>query len=227
MNHKETVYRRLVEKRKLFQFEELLNPSEIEGGGYDCEHVELWAQWMGNLNAMIMLVGKDFGARDFFLRLEGKCDPNSATNKNLIRFFAALGIDIGTPDRPNTSAPVFFTNSVFGIIDSSVKGGNPISLRTQKESAIEFLRPLIDIVNPKIIIAMGREAYKGTCLALQEKPRSLKQAIGNSPIKTTDGRLVFPVYHCGGLGFVTRPLECQESDWRNIKPYIYGNKMQK
>jgi hypothetical protein len=124
MNPKEAAYRRLVEKRKSFHFEKLLNPSEIEGGRYDCDHVELWARWMGNLNAKIMLVGKDFGGNAFFLRFQGGCDPKSTTNKNLIRLFAELGIDIGTPDRPNHSSPVFFTNSVSGIIDSTAKGGN-------------------------------------------------------------------------------------------------------
>lgn len=221
MDSKETVYLRLVEKRKLFQFENLMNPSEIEEGRFDCDHVEMWAQWMGNLNAKIMLVGKDFGGKDFFLRFQGGCDPNSTTNRNLIRLFAALGIDIGNPDRPNHSAPVFFTNSILGIIDSSAKGGNIISLRTQKESALEFLRHLIEIVDPKIIVAMGKEAYKGICLALgQEGHRTLRQALDNNPMKSTDGRLVFAVFHCGGLGLANRSLELQESDWRNIKLYL-------
>lgn len=221
MNPKETAYLRLVEKRKSFQFEKLLNPSEIAGGKFDCDHVELWARWMGNLNAKIMLIGKDFGGKDFFLRFEGGCDPKSTTNLHLIRFFSTLGIDIGTPDKPNHSAPVFFTNSVFGIIDSSAKGGNIIPIRTQKESALEFLRHLIDIVDPLIIIAMGKEAYKGTCLALGlEGFRNLRQAVDSNPTKLTNGRLVFVVYHCGGLGLANRPLASQESDWRRIKAYL-------
>lgn len=218
MNPKETAYRRLAEKRKSFQFEKLLNPSEVEGGRFDSEHVELWAQWMGNLNAKIMLVGKDFGGKSFFLRFQGGCDPRSTTNLNLIRLFETLGIDIGTPDRPNHSAPVFFTNSVFGIIDSSAKGGNSISLRTQKESAFEFLLHLIDIIDPKIIIAMGKEAYRGTCLALGlEAHPTLGHAVANNPVKSIDGRLVFAVFHCGGLGLANRSFELQESDWSNIK----------
>lgn len=187
MNTKETAYRRLVHKRKSFQFEKLLNPSEIEGGRFDADHVELWAQWMGNLDAKVMLVGKDFGGKSFFLRFQGGCDPKSTTNLNLIRLFATLGIDIGTPNRPNHSAPVFFTNSVFGIIDSSAKGGNTIPLKMQKESALGFLRHLMDIIEPQIIIAMGKEAYKGTCLALgQKEHRTLRQAVDNNPMKSID-----------------------------------------
>ncbi len=221
MNPKETAYRQLAEKRKSFQFEQLLNPSEIEEGKYDCNHVEMWARWMGNLDAKVMLIGKDFGGKAFFLRFQGGCDPQSTTNLNLIRLFATLGIDIGTPDKPNRSAPVFFTNSVFGIIDSSAKGGNVISLKTQKENALVFLRQLIDIVDPQIIIAMGKEAYRGTCLALgMDGHRTLRRSLDNSPMKSTDGRLVFPVFHCGGLGLVNRSLKCQESDWLSIKSYL-------
>lgn len=175
----------------------------------------------GQPECQVMLVGKDFGGKAFFLRFQGGCDPKSTTNMNLIRLFAILGIDIGDPDRPNHSAPVFFTNSVFGIIDSSAKGSNIISLRTQKESALEFLRQLIDIVDPKIIVAMGKEAYRGSCLALgQEGHRTLRQALDNNPMKSTDERFVFAVFHCGGLGLANRSLERQESDWRNIKTYL-------
>ena len=65
MNPKEKAYLQLVEKRKSFQFEKLLNPSETEDGRFDCDHVESWARWMGNLNAKIMLIGKDFGGKAF------------------------------------------------------------------------------------------------------------------------------------------------------------------
>ena len=77
MKRKEAAYRRLVEKRKSFQFEKLLNPSEIEGGRYDCDHVEPWARWVGNLNAKIMLVGKDFGGKAFFYAFKAAATPKA------------------------------------------------------------------------------------------------------------------------------------------------------
>lgn len=216
-NAKSEAYRRLVLKRKTFRFTGLLNPSQIEGGRYDCDHVEPWAQWMGNLDAEIMLVGKDFGGKRFFLEFGGQCDPHSDTNRNLSQLFRMLGIDTDTPDRPSPSAPVFLTNSVFGLIDTDSKGGNTISKRILRENAEAFLRPLIDIVDPTIVICMGREAYIGVCMALRlTQERRLADAVGKGPFIAGQGSLVFPVFHCGGLGLANRCMEHQRADWRRI-----------
>jgi hypothetical protein len=122
MIEKQKAYRTLVQIRKTFRFADLLNPSEIEGGRYDCDHVELWARWLGNLNAKIMLVGKDFGGKDFLIKFKGGCDPNSITNLNLIRLFKRIGINIRTPSTPDQDVPVFLTNAIVGIVDTSKKG---------------------------------------------------------------------------------------------------------
>jgi hypothetical protein len=220
-NSKNEDYRRLVEKRKSYSFLGLLNPSQIEGGGYDCDHVEAWAQWCGNLNAKIILVGKDFGGTCFFLEFRGGCDPKSTTNGNLIQLFSSLGIDIGTPNRPNASAPIFLTNAIFGLIDSSSKGGNQIKKRMLQENATKFLRPLFNIVDPKIVITMGKEAYVGVCLALDiEYYQTLDEALARSPLKTASGKLIFPVFHCGGLGLANRPFIRQLSDWSRMVAYL-------
>jgi hypothetical protein len=223
-NSKNEAYRMLVEKRKSHSFAELINPSQIEGGRYDCDHVEGWTQWLGNLNAKIMLVGQDFGGTRFFLEFRGRNDPKSKANRNLMQLFSSLGIDIGTPDRPNVLAPVFLTNAIFGLIDSSPKGGysSSITSRMLHENAKEFLWPLIDIVEPEIIIAMGWKAYEGVCLALkiQRQHKSLGEALASSPLKLASGKLIFPVFHCGGLGLVNRNLQLQLSDWSRIKEYL-------
>jgi hypothetical protein len=220
-NPKNEAYRMLVEKRKSHSFAGLINPSKFEAGKYDCDHVEAWAQWLGNLNAKIMLVGKDFGGTGFFRDFCGGCNPESQTNKNLIQLFSSLGINIGTPNRPNVSAPVFLTNAIFGLIDSSSKGGNQIKRQILQENAKEFLRPLIDIVDPKIIIAMGTEAYRGVCFAFGKSPlKNLGDALASSHIEVS-GKLIFPVFHCGAVWRKNnRNLELQQSDWRHIKAYL-------
>jgi len=218
MANKELDYLRLVNKRKTFQFTELLNPSEIEGGKYDDNHVELWAKWLGCLDAKIMLVGKDFGGLRFFKEFKGGCDPNSVTNQKLIKLFSELDIDIGTPLNPNINAPVFLTNCIFGIINSEAKGSNTISSVSKKESTKEFLLPLINIVNPSIIIAMGMEAYECVSNAFQiPREKTLRQAVELSPYKLTDSKLLFPVFHCGGLGLRNRSFDKQINDWLKIR----------
>jgi hypothetical protein len=217
MINKQQAYFSLVNKRKLFRFTELLNPSEIENGQYDGKHVELWAQWLGCLDAKIMLVGKDFGGLGFFLKFKGKCDPYSVTNQNLMKLFSKLDIDIGTPIEPNKNAPVFLTNCISGIINSSAKGSNRISSVSKKESTKEFLHPLLDIVNPKIVIAMGSEAYECVSNAFQiPRVKTLQQAVEHSPYELPGSKFLYPVFHCGGLGLVNRSFEKQINDWMKI-----------
>jgi hypothetical protein len=221
MTEKQQAYRTLVQKRKAFRFAELLNPSEIEGGRYDCDHVELWARWLGNLNAKIMLVGKDFGGKDFYIKFKGGCDPNSVTNLNLIKLFACIGINIGTPSMPDQDVPVFLTNAIIGIVDTARKGGNCISSLSKRESTSEFLRPLIDIVDPRVIIAMGKEAYECVCDAFEVgRARSMRQALEKGPVELPNSKLLFPVFHCGGLGVANRPLNKQLEDWSRIACYL-------
>ena len=89
-----------------------------------------------------------------------------------------------------------------------------------RESATEFLEPLIRLVDPKIIIAMGKEAHRGTCIALNlEACGSIQEALPHSPMRTPDGRLIFTVYHCACRP-KDRSLDAQESDWSHIAGYL-------
>lgn len=221
MIDKKKEYLKLVQKRKTFQFKELLNPSAIDGGQYDCDHVELWAHWQGNLDAKILLVGKDFGGLRFFREFKGRCDPNSITNKNLMILFKQLNINIGKPFSPNKNAPVFFTNSIFGIIDTKDKGGNRISSAMRQESTTEFLLPLIEIIQPKVIITLGLDAYKSfSDEFIIPKALTLKKLVNLSPLVLPSSKLLFPVFHCGGLGLANRSLKQQTDDWIRIATKI-------
>jgi len=221
MTDKQQAYASLVQKRKTFRFAQLLNPSEIEDGRYDRDHVDLWASWQGNLDALVMLVGKDFGGRDFFLRFKGGCDPNSVTNLNLMKLFSCLNINIGTPQTPEKSAPVFLTNAIIGIVDTDKKGGNRISSVSKLESTKEFLRPLMDIVDPKVIIAMGKEAYECVSIAFDiPRAKSLRQALEEGPTMLPGNKFLFAVFHCGGLGLANRRLHQQVDDWKRIATYM-------
>jgi hypothetical protein len=216
MTDKHQAYSSLVQKRKALRFAELLNPSEIENGRYDCDHVEPWARWLGNLDAKMMLVGKDF-----FIKFKGGCDPRSATNLNLIKLFTRMDINIGTPLMPDKDAPVLLTNAIVGILDTDKKGGNRISSLSKRKSKREFLRPLIDIVDPKVIIAIGREACECISNAFGvARPRSMRQTLDQGPVELPGLKLLFPVFHCGGLGLANRPLSKQLEDWGRIACYV-------
>ena len=84
-----------------------------------------------------------------------------------------------------------------------------------KQSRIEFLVPLIDIINPDIIICIGGKATKSVCKIYGFKKESLINMVENNPIKI-QGKKIFTMFHTGGLGIRNRSLHLQTKDWKNI-----------
>lgn len=226
---KQERYLELVQKRKKFKFSEgLLNPAEIYGGMYDCDHVEPWARWQANLDAEVFLIGQDFGGSKFFRDKCGDNDPDSQTNNNLMLLFKQLGIDLGHSNSPNPDASVFLTNAIVGIIAADGKAETKEKIKGQwlEESAKEFIKPLLDIVQPRIIIAMSEIAFR--CLAhiypydIQlKKTFTLKNWVEKAPPLYIENKYIFPVYHCtrGSINR-NRNWEHQCSDWRKIALYL-------
>jgi DNA polymerase len=217
---KQIAYRELVNKRKKYRFNNgLTNPSETS---YDIDEIDPWAQWQNNLNADILVVGQEYSDLDTFNRTEAKVERYSdryeyPSNKNLKEYFEILGYDIGHPSYPNQSHPIFFTNAVMGLKSGSMSGNFRDSWLT--ESREHFLKPLIDIIQPKIIIAIGAKATKSLGVIYNFKVTSHKSMVENSPIKH-GSKLIFPVYHIGGLGLSNRPKAQQIIDWTKIKNYL-------
>jgi Uracil-DNA glycosylase len=217
-NLKNKKYINLVEKRKSFKFADLKNPSEIENGIYDKEHsIGPWSLWQGNLDAEILVIGQDWGDVNYYLDNKGIDADNNPTNRNLIELFKTLNIDIGTPSDPNKSAPVFFTNAILGIKYNGMS--SKVKASWVKECTNEFLKPLIEIIEPKIIITLGTYAFKAVkdLYKLKEKP-VLKDLINRDPIEVEDKK-IFAFYHCGGLGLANRKLELQKEDWNRVNYY--------
>jgi len=220
MINKISAYKKIVSKRKAYKFPEgLVNPSEVLNGIYDIEdHIGPWSAWQGNINADILLVGQDWGSVDFFIECEGGHLDHSITNRHLRELFHILGIEIGYPDHPEPDTPVFFTNAVLGLKDGSMT--STIKSSWLKNGAETLLKPIIDIIEPKIIITLGKKAYDAMSIIYPLKKDALKNLININPIELPDGTLLFAFYHCGGLGVASRNFELQKKDWEKIKEHI-------
>jgi len=221
MQDKYIDYMQLVEKRKKYAFHEgLLNPSRIENGKYDSGmHIGSWSKWQGNLDAKILVVGQDWGDLNYFIKSKGCDSDENPTSKNLVELFKTLDIDIGLPNNPNKNAPVFFTNAILGIKDGGMS--SDVKSKWIKEGANEFLKPLIDIVSPAIIITLGKKPYDAIAEIYKLKKNDrLNTLIDNVPIELQDKILLFPMFHCGGLGLRNRSLTVQKKDWEKIENYI-------
>lgn len=215
--NRETAYRALVEKRKNHVFaNDLINPSNTD---FDIDEIDPWAQWQNNINAEIVVVGQEYANFETYIRTKALVERFSdryeyPSNKNLKEYFEILGFDIGHPTNPNRENPIFFTNAVMGLKPGSMSS----NFRTSwlKESREEFLKPLLDIIQPKIIIAIGAKATKSLGTIYGFKVTSHKNSVENSPF-VSGQTYVFPVFHTGGLGLSNRPKHLQIADWTRIK----------
>ena len=220
--NKTAAYQELVKKRKGFKFShpELTNPSAT---AFDLDHVEPWAQWQGNLDASIVVIGQEFCDLETYNKVKGTVERvpdvyEYPSNRNLAEYFALLGYDPGHPLQPNQATPIFFTNSVMALKNGSMSANFRDSW--MKESRDEFLRPLLDIIQPKVIIAIGTKPTitLGKIYGFSVGPHSLM--VSRGPLRTTDGPLIFPVYHTGGLGLRNRSKALQIEDWKRIKSFL-------
>ncbi|MFA6101393.1 MAG: uracil-DNA glycosylase family protein [Victivallaceae bacterium] len=226
---KQEQYLELVQDRKKYKFPKgLLNPSEILGGEYDCDHVEPFARWQGNLDAEIFLIGQDFGGSKFFVENKGDNKPSSYTNKKLMLLFKQIdaGIDLGSSNSPNTSAPVFLTNAIVGIVDADGKAQTKDKIKEEwiRRSALDFIEPLLSIVQPKIIIAMGKVSFLCLAYIYPEAiniPRTFKleEWVAKEPPICVDKKYIFPVSHCSPVNRNWK-WEQQCKDWGRVAPYF-------
>ena len=227
MSKKRERYAELVEKRKhCFECEGLLNPSEIDGGIYDCDHIGAWSLWQGSLDAKAIIVGQDFSELAFFREKKGRPSTGyeiSATNKNLITLIReGLWLETSPYDgMENDVGPLFFTNSVLCIKQGSASAS--IKQSWANRCCRNFLKPLIeDIIKPKVVITLSVPAYKGVLTAFNiEAPTKLKEVIElKKGIALNSDCRLFSMYHCGGLGLRNRRLSLQIQDWKKVRRYL-------
>lgn len=212
----------------------------------DCEEINLWTYWQGrgSLNAKIMLVGQDWGspadASEHYMaqfaeinagnRLSYYLDGASITDKNLIKLFSSIGYDVssGAPWNPD----LFFTNFVLGYRNKGFSGN--FQMRWLKENKQFFFR-LASIIEPKVIICLGRHTFRGVMMAFDRKDKignynafiTGKNNLVEVSLPSGQKAYVFAEAHCGAMGTLTRSrlkdpdgitgISLQKKDWARIK----------
>ena len=250
---KETKYRELIENVR----QSYLSHSNIEKQVpqrmewcEDCKEINLWTYWQGqsHLNARLMLVGQDWGSpwddasaavmnnirkKNSGIKV-GYMDGNSSiTDKNLIQLFDSIGYKICEERKDNED--LLFTNLVLGYRSSGTSGGFKSSWITHDAG---FFRELTNIIEPEVMLCLGRTTFEGVLHALQyHLPTyvgSYNQIITSDQnpieVKLENNKKVriFALAHCGVLGTMNRnrgsdphqKLDLQIKDWERIKKYI-------
>jgi uracil-DNA glycosylase len=182
---------------------------------FDPPVVSLWEQWLGHRRPRLVVVGQDFGNVAYFVRNRGNDAPGNKTNDNLRKLLLAAGIAAGDPPERDAATPVFFTNSILCLKEGKMSG--PIAASWVEACTRTHLLPLIDLLQPPVVVGMGGCGWRAVrqALGLREAPRPILRAAGGS-WTADDGTRAFAVGHCGPLGLINRPWPRQLADWRRI-----------
>lgn len=252
MENKEQLYRSLVEDARE---DYLSRPRSSNSKGVyltwaeDCQEINLWTYWqgIGNYDASIMLVGQDWGFPDGAscvmqnirdinsgLREDYEFDQGSPTDRNLCKLFSVLGYDI-----TQRCKDLFFTNFILGYRTKGVSGN---LLREWLTTDAPFFTRLIRIIEPRVVICLGKDTFENVQYACTGKMKHIKNF--NAFIESTQNPVTLPllsgktttafaVAHCGTIGTMNRnrsgktgnlssshSLDRQIEDWTRINTYL-------
>ena len=199
----------------------LINPAVACGGRFDSETLGPWTDWHGDLAAVVMVVGQDWGDVSYFEKTGGIDNPKNPTNVALNALLTVIGFPIGTSRHAVADSRVFLTNAILCLKDGGLQ--RPVKRKWFANCGNAFLRPIIDMVQPRVAVCLGEQSYRGVMSAFSFSVRgTFRQAVENpTGSLLTGGTRAFAVYHCGRLVQNThRPLALQRADWQRIRPYV-------
>jgi hypothetical protein len=91
-------YRSLVGRMKACRrCSQLVNPADLDGGSFDSDEVGPCANWQGNLDATVLVIGQDFADQDTFRKLRGWPGSTVATNLALVELAGEAGFNLRSP----------------------------------------------------------------------------------------------------------------------------------
>lgn len=221
---KQQVYAALVDQRKACQeCCGLSNPAQCGGGCFDGQEIGPWTRWQGDLNASLMIVGQDWGDDKVFIEQEGQDLPKNRTNDVLRKLLHSIDINLGDPGADLTERNgVLLTNAILCL----KAGGAQAKVRSDwfRRCGSLFLRPLIDLVNPFVVVCLGQRAYHAVMNAYGLPPQPFRSAVESSDFAhRSSGAAFVPVYHCGARILNThRNLDAQKGDWRRVQAALQG-----
>lgn len=220
---KEEAYRKLVEKRKdCCLCKGLCNPRTAEEGRHDHDQIGPWSLWQGNLNADIVVVGQDWGDLSYFSTWGGRDQPTgNPTNENLRELLKIVGIEIGKP-RDQQDQVIFLTNLILCLKTGGLQGC--VEDRWFANCASAFFRPLVEIINPRVIITLGKKTSESVLRLYgiaYSKSVPFSSIVERAPYALSNTISLFPVYHCGaGSVNRNRSMLQQREDWLKIRKWL-------
>ena len=215
--NKRTQYEALVSDRKTCDLcsHRLNNAAAIHGGRFDCDEISPFSRWQGNLDAELMVVGRDFADEERFIDCKGWPDEQAGTNLALVELAQEAGIAIQRPKCGVSDDRLFFTN---GVLCMNRDKDRPIPNRCFDACGRMFLRPLVEIVRPKLLVSLGVQTARAVRSAFADArvPEPLA-CPALDPIRLNAATCWMALCHPSRRVLNSmRSLEEQRGDWRKV-----------
>jgi DNA polymerase len=185
-------------------------------GIYDKEnHIGPLSRWQDDINAELMIVGQDWGGDETYNDQKGM-DKTDRTNKRLLILLKSVDFEILPPEKQQPTKFLFFTNSVLCLREGSNAQGY-VRSRCFKNCSIAFLRPQVELVNPKVVVTLGSSAY-GSLVNVFGKgpPLPMREAVIKD-FQLNDRTVLVPVYHPMNRGRGAHTEAQQIDDWKRVR----------
>jgi len=140
---------------------------DFHNGFYECDHVSPWSKSACNVDAKVMIIGKDWGAS---IPLEKEPDEDrrrlgqtylKLTNVNLREYLGHMGLEFSQT----------YATNVFPFI----KRGH-IRQPDMVYCARTYTLPQIEIISPRMAICLGKPAFDAVCSAAELHPKDWSKA---------------------------------------------------
>ena len=202
--------------------------NSAEDSRLDFDTIGPWTRWNGNLNAKVMIVGQDWGTKEYlkeFKKWQEKhnnlpYEDYNKTNNNLASCIKQLNKEwdilnpIGIED--NSRYPLYFTNEILCYKDEKYMSASIPSVFYRECSQL-FLLEQIEIVEPQEVILLGSDTFKNFIMATDKVSFNfnIKSDMNFGEIveqvladklqifyTTRNGKniRIFPMWHTGGFG---------------------------
>ena len=194
----------------------LSNPATVLGGAFDSGEIGPWTCWNGDLDARILIVGQEWGDVESFERLHG-IDTPTGTNRMLRELLASVGFDIAPAPNRIRGSGVYLTNAALCLKSGGVQA--PVKDKWFKNCGVSFLRDQVELVEPRVVVALGQKAYQALCHGFGIRRIRLRDAVNrHAAIMLTTGVSMIPVYHCSQRVLsMYRNRKEQFEDWTFVK----------
>lgn len=162
----------------------------------------------GNLDSKILFVGEApgrFGADISRLPFSG-----DKTGDNFEEFIRSI----------NWNREMFFITNAVLCNPLNENGNNDKPKDSEIKNCSIYLKSIIDLIEPKLIVTLGEKALKGLYYISRHKI-GLKDNIAQ--VCEWDKYKVFPLYHCSPKAFIHRSRDLQFEDYKKLNDYVKQN----